>query len=146
MNTFRHYLLRLHKMREDALRPELEKLGLGKGQPRILRFLEENGKANQKEISNSLLVDPACVSRMLESLARNNFVTQSENSASRREKLIEITGQGRQAFSRWKIIADEMDEICLSGFSEEERSLFLSYLAKSLDNLERHLGKEDSDA
>ena len=89
--TFHMLLYRAFHAQRAALRPNLAKLGLGAGQPKILGYLSRNGASNQRQLADFYDVDPATVCRMLDSLQKGGFVSRRPDQADRRRDLIELT-------------------------------------------------------
>lgn len=133
--TFHMLLYRAFHAQRAALRPNLAKLGLGAGQPKILGYLSRNGASSQRQLADFYDVDPATVCRMLDSLQKGGFVSRRPDQADRRRDLIELTPAGQEAYSQWQACCREMEEQMLAGFSSEERDLFSNFLSRAYQNL-----------
>lgn len=133
--TFHMLLYRAFHAQRAALRPNLAKLGLGAGQPKILGYLSRNGASNQRQLADFYDVDPATVCRMLDSLQKGGFVSRRPDQADRRRDLIELTPAGQEAYGQWQACCREMEEQMLAGFSSEERDLFSNFLSRAYQNL-----------
>lgn len=133
--TFHMLLYRAFHAQRAALRPNLAKLGLGAGQPKILGYLSRNGASSQRQLADFYDVDPATVCRMLDSLQKGGFVSRRPDQADRRRDLIELTPAGQEAYGQWQACCREMEEQMLAGFSQQERDLFSSFLARAYQNL-----------
>ena len=114
------------------LRPVREALGLGPGQPKILLFLHADGPASQRAIADYFHIDPGTVSRMMEPLLRNGFITQTQSPDDRRVNLIELTEKGRQAAEGWDGACRKAESLMLSGFSDDEVKAFIGVLSRAL--------------
>lgn len=133
--TFHMLLYRAFHAQRAALRPNLAKLGLGAGQPKILGYLSRNGASSQRQLADFYDVDPATVCRMLDSLQKGGFVSRRPDQADRRRDLIELTPAGQEAYGQWQACCRKMEEQMLAGFSQQERDLFSSFLARAYQNL-----------
>lgn len=133
--TFHMLLYRAFHAQRAALRPNLAKLGLGAGQPKILGYLSRNGASSQRQLADFYDVDPATVCRMLDSLQKGGFVSRRPDQADRRRDLIELTPAGQEAYGQWQACCREMEEQMLAGFSSEERDLFSNFLSRAYQNL-----------
>lgn len=133
--TFHMLLYRAFHAQRAALRPNLAKLGLGAGQPKILGYLSRNGASSQRQLADFYDVDPATVCRMLDSLQKGGFVSRRPDQSDRRRDLIELTPAGQEAYGQWQACCREMEERMLAGFSQQERDLFSSFLARAYQNL-----------
>ena len=133
--TFHLLLYRAFHAQRYHLRQNLAPLGLGSGQPKLLAYLAAKGPCHQRELAAYYEVDPAAVSRMLEALERNGFVTRQPDQASRRRDLVEITDKGRRAHEQWEARCGELEQVMLSDFTAQERSQFFDYLTRARRNL-----------
>ena len=132
---FHMLLYRTFHAQRSCLRPAVEELGLGTGQPKLLRFLSSHGPCRPKEIADYFEIDPAAVSRMLDVLEKGGFVTREPDETCRRSDRIELTERGRNAQQEWKLYCEKEEEKMLAGFSEEEIALFSDFLKRAYQNL-----------
>lgn len=139
--TFHLLLYRAFHAQRNHLRQNLAPLGLGSGQPKLLAYLTDRGPCHQRELAEYYEINPAAVSRMLDALERNGFVTRRRDQSSRRRDLVEITEKGRAAHRQWEDRCLELESVMLSDFTAEERRQFCDYLARAHRNL--HRAKED---
>ena len=126
----------LHAQR-SCLRTAIADLGLAFGQPKYLSYLAANGSATQRELAEYFLVDPAAVSRALESLEREGFLT-TEPAEDRRTKKMSLTPRGLEVATTWDYCCDEIDEAMLKGFTSDERKIYASLLTRARKNLEEY--------
>jgi DNA-binding MarR family transcriptional regulator len=140
--TFHMLLYRAFHAQRGYLRPCLGEIGLGAGQPKLISYLAKHGPCRQREMAEYFEVDPAAVSRMLDSLQKGGFVERRADESCRRSDLVELTPQGEEAFQVWQSRCREMEEQMLRGFSPEEQERFADYLARAYRNLRE--GREES--
>ena len=133
--TFHMLLYRAFHAQRNALRPHLGELGLGAGQPKVLGYLIRNGASRQRQLAEYCEIDPAAVSRMLDSMQKGGFVTRQADEENRRCERIQITDRGRAAYETWQGFCGEMEQRMLAGFTEEERTQFADYLGRAYRNL-----------
>ena len=138
--NFHMLLYRAFHAQRGVLGPYLDGLGLRFGQPRVLGYLLRNGASRQRELADYYEVDPAAVSRMLDSLQRGGFVSREADGANRRCERIQITERGRTAYTAWQAICREMEGRMVDGFTEEERARFADYLIRVHRNLKEKGG------
>lgn len=138
--TLHMLLYRAFHAQRSALRPYLVKLGLGAGQPKILGYLSRNGESTQRQLADYCDVDPAAVSRMLDTLQKGGFVTRRSDSADKRRDLVGLTPAGQDAYERWQACCHDVEERMLAGFTPEDRSRFSSYLMRAYQNLKAERG------
>lgn len=139
--TFHMLLYRAFHAQRNYLRPYLEEIGLGFGQPKLISYLEKNGPCRQKQLADYFEIDPAAVSRMVDSLQKGGFVTQRTDENSRRCNVVELTDQGKKANELWKLRCKEVEEIMLKGFTDEQKEQFASYLSKVYQNFQTWKGE-----
>lgn len=132
---FHMLLYRTFHAQRNYLRPYISKLGLGSGQPKLLAYLNTHGPCQQTQLAKYFEIDRAAVSRMLETLERGGFLTRKTDEENRRADIIEITQKGKAACKAWKVHCDEMEQVLLKGFGEEEKAAFAAYLTRAYQNL-----------
>ena len=139
--TFHLLLYRAFHAQRGFLRPCLERIGLGPGQPKVVDYLREHGPCRQRELADYFEVDPAAISRMMDALQKGGFVVRRAGEGCRRGELLELTPRGVEAARAWEDRCRETEERMLRGFSPEEREQFAGYLARVYRNLRD--GKEE---
>ena len=131
-----HMLIyRIFHAQRNYLRPSLAKYGLGSGQPKILNYLSVHGACCQRELAQFFEIDPAAISRMLESMEKGGFISRSTDDVNRRADVISITEKGEEAYGRWREDCTAMQEIMLRGFTEEEKRALSDSLLRIYANL-----------
>lgn len=133
--TFHMLLYRAFHAQRNALRPHLGELGLGAGQPKVLGYLVRNGASRQRQLAEYCEIDPAAISRMLDSMQKGGFVTREADEENRRCERIQITDRGRAAYGAWEGFCGEMEQQMLAGFTDQERAQFADYLGRAYRNL-----------
>jgi DNA-binding MarR family transcriptional regulator len=143
--TLHMLLYRAFHAQRGELRPSLNRLGLGTGQPRILGYLVRNGAASQKELADYSEVDPSAISRMLESMQKGGFITRKASENDKRSGVVDITELGRKAYAEWRNDCDIVEERMLKGFNDEEKAELMSLLKRVYTNLKHTEKTEDED-
>ncbi len=143
MERMFHILLyRAFHAQRNYLRPCFQEIGLGAGQPKLLGYLSVHGPCSQRELANYFEVDPAAVSRMLDTLERNGFLLRSEDQADRRADRIQLTEAGRRASKLWQERCRAMEQAMLRGFTDAERGQFADFLSRAHQNLKHQRRSE----
>ncbi len=127
-----------HLMRND-LRPHLSAIGLSPGQPKVLRSLMTREPLSQRQLSYYCEVDPAAISRMLESMERDGLLMRTASATDRRTGEVRLTDKGRETFQLWEEQCSALEERMLQGFSREEREQLTGFLDRAYRNLGGHL-------
>ena len=127
-----------HLMQND-LRPYLGALGLSPGQPKVLRCLMTREPLSQRQLAYYCEVDPAVISRMLESMERDGLLVRTASATDRRTGEVRLTDKGREAFRNWEEQCSALEERMLQGFSREERAQLAGFLDRTYRNVGGHL-------
>ena len=93
-NTFHMLLYRAFHAQRNYLRPFLDDIGLGSGQPKLIAYLAEKGPCHQRQLADYFEVDPAAICRMLDSLEKGGFIVRQVDRSNRRAGLVGLTDKG----------------------------------------------------
>lgn len=140
-SSFHLLLYRAFHIQRKWVRARMQALGVGAGQPKLLVYLSAHGPCHQRQLADYFDVDPANVSRMIESLEKGGFVIRKPDGQNRRRDLVEVTEQGRQAGACWRERCCQVEEIMLRGFSPEEKDRFADYLVRAYQNVQEETGR-----
>ena len=140
--TLNQLLFRTSQAKDEILLPVLTELGLGRGQPRILTYLLDHETGTQNEIANHFEVDPASVSRMVETLRKNGFITRTAIEDCRRANRLELTDKGRHTAEVWRVKYKALENRMLSGFTDDEKHQLENLLQRVLDNAKKGMKDE----
>ena len=134
LEDFHMRLMRAFHAQRTYLRPKVDELGLGPGQPKLLVYLAIHGPCGQRELADYFETDPAAICRMTDALVRAGFAT-SMPGRDRRTRMLAVTGRGRMAAEAWERDCTSEEETMLAGFTPEERAAFADYLTRVRANL-----------
>lgn len=140
--TFHMLLYRAFHAQRNYLRPFLSEIGLGSGQPKLLSYLSRKTECCQRELADYFEIDPAAVSRMLDTLEKGGFIARKTDSSNRRADSITLTQKGVRAHNVWQKHCEEMEDIMLRGFSDAERTQFADFLSRAHQNFHETWTKE----
>lgn len=98
-------------------------------QYRVLRQLQHVERSTIKELSRSMMLEPATLVPMVDSLERHGLIRRGSDPSDRRRTPLELTDAGREQLSRVPYIHED-DPIAryLGGLSVDERREFLRVL------------------
>ncbi|MBS6373360.1 MAG: MarR family transcriptional regulator [Erysipelotrichaceae bacterium] len=137
---FNFVMFKTYHAQRNHIRMNMTDHGLSPGQPKILRYLNTHEDCMLKDIAANCDVEPATVSRILGNLEETGMLTKTVGTQDKRSLRLAITKKGKEALAWWNIHCQEVDELSLKGFSEEERCEFEKYLDRMYFNLSgRHL-------
>lgn len=143
---FRALLYRASHAQRQLMHPFMASIGLGTGQPKLLSYLDEFGPSAPRDLAEYYELDPAGVSRMLDTLAKRGLVTIAPAEGDRRSKVVSLTAEGKRVSQSWAAACREEAAAMLKGFAPEERAAFADYLVRAHANLRAYGQKLTGDA
>ena len=93
-----------------------------------------HGVSTQREIARFYSIDPSAVSRLLDPLEREGFLT-SVPGRDRRTRALDITEKGRHALAAWEDECRRVDRIMFRGFTSEEEATLRDMLERVRKNM-----------
>lgn len=136
-------LIKLFKTHSKTAHIEFSKIGLTKGQPKVLNFLVMNNGCIQKDIAESCNIEPATVTSLLSNMEKMDLIYRSQNCENRRILNVFITDKGVEAQKQVSKVFNDLDELCFKDFTEAEKIEAIKLLNKIQKNLD---GKENKNA
>jgi len=128
-------LFSAYQAQRKSVRPDMAAIGLSPGQPKVLDYLSRRSNCMQKDIAAALDIEPATVSQLLGNMEQAGLIRRAEPSQRRRAECVSITEKGMEAYEKWRKLCLGVETVSLRGFTREERTRFLDYLARMYENL-----------
>jgi DNA-binding MarR family transcriptional regulator len=128
-------LTKTFHVQKNKTRPGMVEIGLSPGQPKILTYLSANNYCMQKDIATALDIEPATVSQILNNMVQSGLIKRSTPAERKRAESISITEKGREYYQKWKQLCNEIEEVSLQGFTQNEKDQFLNYFCRMYQNL-----------
>ena len=116
-----------------------QEIGLSKGQPPVLLFLEKETSRTQRELADFLNVKPASMTDVLQRMEKNGLVERKRGENDLRTMHVTITDKGREKSNEFLLKERSLDDLFFQGFEEKEKELFLQMFAKMANNLMNEL-------
>ncbi len=129
-HSFYMLLYRAFHAQRHCLRPSLRETGLEPGQPKLLEYLCRYGPCPQRELADFFEIDSAAVFRMLDGMEQERLIL-------RRSHLVEAAQKGRRAYHIWQQCCQEMEQVLLQDFSQEEKEAFFGCLSRIYQNYQK---------
>lgn len=101
----------------------------------VLNKLLEQPDIRQTDLAKSIFKDNASLSRMLDLLEKNEFITRTINPENRRRFLIRVTKKGKETIKKLDPIVFNNREKALQDITESELFQVEKTLSKILKNL-----------
>ncbi len=132
-----HYLIEASGAHYKRSRQELQALDLSPGQPKVLAFLNENEGCSQKELAEQCRVEPATMTILLRNMSHKGLIkkTAANLACGKRAFIITLTELGREKAEHTAGIMDALEQVCYTGFSEQEKETLCQLLQRVTDNL-----------
>ena len=125
---------RLYHAQKNIIRPKMALCGLSPGQPKMLRYLAAQGSCIQRELAESCDIEPATVSRLLDTMEKQGLVKRVP-AGDRRMIEVSITDKGLFAHNSWAKASGDIDAQLVSDLSDEDKRKIGEYIELMYKNL-----------
>ena len=119
-------LSKIHYRLTSHFKKELKRIGiaLSPGQIGILLVLEGLSETTMGLLSQTLEIDNAAITRLVDKLEKQQLVSRRVNPNDRRQMLIAITDAGMQKAVAVKKVAQAANRKIEEGFSQEDMAVY----------------------
>jgi DNA-binding MarR family transcriptional regulator len=129
-----HYLVVLaNGMERGQSRIYLKHLGIGINEARIITVIAHSGAMSAAEICDILVMNKSIASRSLQVLEGKGLVEIGEGKRSRP---VSLTAEGLTLNERIVGVSLARERLLLKGFTPNEKTIVLGYMARMFSNLE----------
>lgn len=127
----------IHDALEKSINNGMREMGLTFSQASVLRTLSNasGGQMSMKELEKALHVAQSTTARIVQNMERNRLVDSFGDASDKRIKHIRLTEKGETLNEAARQKKDADEAAIFSGFSAEEKQLFLSMLERVKQNL-----------
>ena len=136
--------VRASRLHYRLLYAAMARRGLPLGSPALLRFLSQNDGCRHKDLAENCYLEPATVTSALFTMEKDGLILRQADASDRRSIRIWLTDKGRAALERIGEIQDEMEGICLTGFSQEEKEQLTGLLKKLRVNMMKAIEEQQA--
>jgi len=130
-------LVHVAHLHRDRARTLFNTIGLYRGQPPVLRYLEEQPGLSHSELAARLGVRPATVSKMLDRMEKSGFIMRQPDPTDQRVSRVYLTEQGVAVQGRMVSLFNTMARDISQGFTPQDVAQLHDLLMRVADNLER---------
>ena len=109
--------------------------GLSSAQWRMLVHVCKQGSAPQSRFADLLEIEPISVSRLIDRMEAQGWVTRANDPHDRRVRLVLPTIKALQAFDHIKTIANDVYGDAMSGLTPDEKRILMTGLTTIITNL-----------
>ncbi|MDJ0825378.1 MAG: MarR family transcriptional regulator [Rhodobacter sp.] len=128
------WLQRLTGRLDRAMTARLAPFGINLGAFAVMMTVLEHGPLTQTEIGRRFGMAPYAISRAIDALERQGYVTRGAHAGSRRAHSIAATQAGLALAPQLHAIVREVNDALCAPLKEPERTQFAALLAKLLAN------------
>ena len=100
----------------------------------LLILLQNSPELTQVEMAEVLFKDYASITRMIELMVKNDYLTREENQEDRRRKELTISKKGAEIIKKLFPVIDANRNTALKGLSQSEIEQLDSLLNKIINN------------
>ena len=115
-----HTLHQLSRHLTNKLNEALKPLGLYSAQWAVIYVLKNKGSLSQKELCDYLFVEAPPMTRTIQRLVKQGYVTQVPGK-DKREKHVQLTELANQEYSNWEHIVNSVNQELMRDFPIESR-------------------------
>lgn len=137
MDESLHYLIMANQMLvQKSLMDQIKDTGLTIGQPKILDYLKEHDRSNQKEIARACFLEAGSLTTILNKMEEKGLIERRMLNGNRRSFHIFMTEEGKRKQQMVDKAFKEIEQKALSGILEEEYERFLNIYKRIYSNLQ----------
>ena len=109
----------IRRCEQSFLRERLSTCQLKPVDSVVLTALDRHGQCNQDTLCSIVNIDKGRMARVMERLEGRSLIRRLINPDNKREKLIEMTEQGKQMLEIINSFSKEWNDRCFDGFTEK---------------------------
>ncbi len=132
---------RLHQRYHHSI---FKSFNLHRGQSRLLSKLSDNEEINQRELTNRMNVSPATLTRIVQNMERNGFITRTISQKDQRNTIIKLTPKGAETKDLLNKKLKAVDKKIFEDFTTDEKEILHNYLLRIQDKLQEEMKIENN--
>jgi len=125
-----HALWRVVRMDKTMMSGRLRSLGLALGQDLLLLQLWDHDGCTQSELVDRLGLDPSTVTKMLQRMERDGWLTRARSDDDGRASIVTLTAAGRGLRERVTALWRDLERETLKTLSDDEQRQLRTLLGK----------------
>ncbi len=106
----------------------------------ILKLLNMNKHMTQTAIGNGSIKGKAAISRSIHMLETRGLVRRYQSETDAREKMVEMTTEGKNLFRKMNAAIKKMEKIAFRGVAEDDLECFQHVVQQLIINLAKNFG------
>ena len=109
-------------------------VGLSPRQFQLLGLLEDDGPMGQRELGETIGIDPSILVTMLNPLEESGFVTRRRDPADRRRHTVVLTTAGKKQLTKAARAQRDAEDVLFAGLDDEQREQLRQLLLRLRDS------------
>jgi DNA-binding MarR family transcriptional regulator len=130
---------KLAHMMQVELERRLHEFDVTTSQWAVLALLWKREGLSQVEIQQSLGLEKATVAGLVQRMSHSNLLYRETDTNDKRIQRVFLTVKGKQLENLLIPHAKAVNELALSGFSHEEKEIFMQFIKAAIRNLDNKL-------
>jgi DNA-binding MarR family transcriptional regulator len=138
--AFREISLLIAQMRRltsASLSKRLAIVGTSLPAYKVLFHLMQEQEASQHELAADASMDPAAISRLIQTMVRDGYVTTRVHPTDKRQRFVKLTRRGRELEQSLSVLVDAAFEPFSRVLTEREQQQLLAIMRKACDGVNR---------
>ncbi|MCD7724540.1 MAG: MarR family transcriptional regulator [Clostridiales bacterium] len=136
---FQNLLITTHAMHRKYMMKMIEGTGLTRGQPKVLRYLDQHDGSNQTEIASGCFIETASMTSLLNGMEENGLIERRRMNGNKRTYYIFLTDKGKEMCRIINTAFEEVNTELFSNIAFEEQETFISVFEEIYHQLGRLL-------
>lgn len=109
-------------------------VGLSPRQFQLLGLLDDDGPMGQRELGETIGIDPSILVTMLNPLEESGFVTRRRDPADRRRHTVVLTTAGKKQLTKAARAQRDAEDVLFAGLDDEQREQLRQLLLRLRDS------------
>lgn len=123
---------RLHATRADQA---MDQIGLFRGQALLLMILSHHDGLTHTEIAQKMQISPAAATKVIQRMEQLHYLERCSDPNDERVSRVYLQEEGRAVTQQIQHAFQDINQIIISGLSEEEQNTIKGLLLRVHDNL-----------
>ena len=135
MEQVSYQVMKIQSLMLKQMMKGLADTEISTGQPKVLAYLHAFEGKCQKDIAEACLIEPGSLTILLNRMEMQNMIERRFQGGNRKTRYVYLTEYGKSLADKVIKRFNEVQEMALQGFSQEEIYSFQKMCARMLDNL-----------
>ncbi len=134
---------RLRETHRQVIHEQFRAIGLSRGQPKIIEYLEDHDGCIQKELADNCQVRASTVTNILATMENQGLIFRQASADDRRISNVFLSEKGWEMAKKIKVVNQNTDSLALNGLSLPEQKTLMALMEKVTINLKKGGGLYD---